>query len=98
MKIEKLETSSELTLTVSGYLDTATAPELEATLKASIEGKTSLIFDFTDLVYMSSSGIRILIYARKYMADKGTMVVRNVQKSVYDVMEMVGLTDMLTLK
>ncbi len=98
MTINKTETQNELTLSVSGYLDTATSPQLEAELKKSLDDKTSLILDLAGVEYMSSSGIRVLIYANKVMSSKGKMVVRNVQKSVLDVIEMVGLTDALTIE
>lgn len=55
---------TELSVLLSGRLDTTTAPELEAKLRYVIDGATMLTFDFTDLEYISSAGLRILIWRR----------------------------------
>ena len=57
MNIEKNENGKELTIILSGRLDTTTAPLLEAELKKSIGGVEQLIFDFAALEYLSSAGL-----------------------------------------
>jgi anti-sigma B factor antagonist len=89
--------TKQLTLTLEGRLDTTTAPVLEKDLKASLEGVDSLILDFTDLVYLSSAGIRVLILAQKLMKPPKEMMIRNVNEMVYEVFEMTGLTDVIKI-
>ena len=74
MIIKKSWNGSELIVFVSGRLDTITAPQLESDLKDSIEGVTSLILDFSDLSYISSAGLRVLLSTQKQMLKQGKMV------------------------
>ena len=59
MTINKKSEGEKLTLTLSGRLDTNTSPALEAELKHSVDGVKELIFDFSDVEYISSAGLRI---------------------------------------
>jgi len=47
MTIEKTVNGTELTMILSGRLDTTTAPQLETELKARIDGVEHLVLDFT---------------------------------------------------
>ena len=61
MTIEKNLNGTELNLKVSGRLDTTTAPALDAELKENLEGIDNLVLDFTQLEYLSSAGLRVLL-------------------------------------
>lgn len=98
MEIRKTQNGTELVLAVSGRLDTNTSRQLEAELKVSISGITSLIFDFAEIEYISSAGLRVLVDAQMVMNDQGTMIIRNSNKSVMDVFEITGFTDIFTIE
>lgn len=98
MTINKQDNGMELVLSLEGRLDTATAPFLEAELKKSVGDKTSLIFDFSALEYISSAGLRVLLSAQKVMNHQGSMTVRNVNESVMEVFEITGFCDILTIE
>lgn len=98
MTIKKSLNGSELTVFVSGRLDTITAPQLESDLKDSIEGITSLILDFSDLSYISSAGLRVLLSTQKQMLKQGKMVIRNVNEAINEVFEITGFTEILTIE
>lgn len=98
MEIAKSGSAPDLTISVSGRLDTTTAPQLEAELKNSLEGITSLVFDLGGLEYISSAGLRVLLSAQKRMSKQGTMVVRNVRETVMDVFEVTGFSDVLSIE
>ena len=49
MTIETKKNGTELIIFLTGRLDTSTAPQLDATLKDSYAGLTSLIFDLAGL-------------------------------------------------
>jgi len=97
MTIHKTQTGTELTVTLSGRLDTTTAPQLEAELKSSLEGVTALTLDFKELEYISSAGLRVLLSAQKVMMRQGKMVVCNVNETILEVFEVTGFSDVLTL-
>ncbi len=98
MIINKTTEGATLTLALEGRLDTTTAPQLEAELKASLEGITALNLDLAQLDYLSSAGLRVLLGAQKQMNKQGTMVVRNVNDTIMEVFEVTGFTDILTIE
>lgn len=98
MTIDKKQQGAELVIALSGRLDTTTAPQLDAELKQSTDGVTSLVFDFSQLEYISSAGLRLLLVAQKVMNKQGTMVVRHVNETIMEVFEITGFSDMLTIE
>ncbi|MDY5700763.1 MAG: STAS domain-containing protein [Lachnospiraceae bacterium] len=98
MKIENTTNGNEMELVLSGRLDTITAPQLEAELKKNIDGITSLLFDFSDLEYLSSAGLRVLLAAQKIMNKQGSMVIKNVNDTIMEIFEVTGFVDILTIK
>lgn len=98
MEINKQADGGKLTLTLNGRLDTMTSPDLEAVLKESLDGVTELVFDCTDLEYISSAGLRVLLGAQKVMNNAGKMMIRNVNEPVMEVFEVTGFTDVFTIE
>ena len=98
MEIRKESRGSELTLKVSGRLDTTTAPQLEAALNAGLSGVRTLVFDLSELAYISSAGLRVLLAAQKTMSKQGSMVVRHATDAVMDIFDVTGFVDILTIE
>ena len=98
MNITKNKDGSKLTLTLEGRLDTTTAPQLEGELKGALEGVTNLEFDFQNLEYLSSAGLRVLLAAQKAMNKQGNMVIRHVNETIQEVFEVTGFVDILTVE
>ena len=98
MTIEKNLNGAELVVKVVGRLDTTTAPELEASLKESFDGLEKLVLDFSELDYLSSAGLRVLLQAQKTMNKQGEMIVKNVNETVSEIFEVTGFSDVLTIE
>ena len=98
MTINKKENGNELEIAVVGRLDTTTAPQLETELKRSIDGKEVLDFDFSELEYLSSAGLRVLLAAQKVMNKQGKMVIRHVNETIMEVFETTGFSEILTIE
>lgn len=98
MTINKKSEGEKLTLTLSGRLDTNTSPALEAELKHSVDGVKELIIDFSDVEYISSAGLRILLAAQKVMNRQGSMKLTGVSADVMEVFEITGFSDILTIE
>lgn len=98
MTIEKKLTGTELTITLTGRLDTTTAPEFENEFKASVSGIEKLVLDFAGLDYLSSAGLRVLLAAQKTMNKQGSMVVRNVNETIAEIFDITGFCDILTIE
>lgn len=98
MDINKSVEGKTLTLALTGRLDTSTAPQLEAELRDSLPGISSLILDFQALEYLSSAGLRVILTAQKTMNRQGSMVIRNVNETIMEVFEVTGFSDILTIE
>lgn len=97
MQIDQLKEGSTLTMKVSGRLDTMTAPQLESEITGHLDGITEFIMDFTDLEYISSAGLRVLLVTSKMMKGKGRFVIRNINETVREIFEVTGFLVSLRL-
>ena len=98
MNIMKTNEGTKLTLALEGRLDTTTAPQLEAEVKGALTGVTELVLDFSQLEYLSSAGLRVILAAQKLMNRQGKMVIRHVNETILEVFEVTGFIDILTIE
>ena len=98
LDITKTQNGNELVVALKGRLDTLTAPQLEEELNAATEGVDSLVFDFSELEYISSAGLRVLLSAQKTMNGKGSMTVKNVSDEIREIFDVTGFSDILTIE
>ncbi len=98
MNIATKKENGTLTITLSGRLDTTTAPELENVLNEQIAGITSLVFDLQSLAYTSSAGLRVFLKAQKLMNRQGEMKLIHTAQPIMEVFEMTGFTDIMTIE
>ena len=90
MQTEK--NGTELTIRLSGQLNTATAKKLSDLLDEELPGVQSLTFDFEGCSYVSSVGLRVLLNTYKQLkAAKGKMLLTNVGESFMEVLDATGL-------
>ena len=98
LSINKLQSAAQTIVALAGRLDTTTAPELEAQLRALLPETNTLVLDLTTLDYISSAGLRVLLVAQKEMnKKKGQLSLTHVNESVMEVLEVTGFTDILTI-
>ena len=98
LNIEKNTNETELTVVLTGRLDTTTAPELEKELRASLDGVSALTIDMAALEYISSAGLRVLLSAQKTMNKQGEMKVVHVGDTIMEIFEVTGFSDILTIE
>ena len=98
MTIEKKINGEALTLIVSGRLNTQTAPELEKELDSVLADIKELTFDFANLEYVSSAGLRVILKAQKAMNAQGSMKLTGVNDSIMEVFDITGFLDILTIE
>ena len=91
IKMKKADTT--LTVAVGGKLDTLSAPQLDEKVSAELEGVTKLIFDFKDLVYISSAGLRVLVAFAHTINDPNGIVIKNANEDVIGIFEVTGFID-----
>ncbi len=98
MDIEKQKNGKKLDIKLVGRLDTKTAPELMEVIDNDLSDVEELTFDLSELIYISSAGLRVILSAQKIMNQKGSMKVTNVQDIVMEVFESTGFVDILAFE
>jgi anti-sigma B factor antagonist len=84
-----------------GSLDSTTAPMLERELGPYLASTAqALVLDMDGVTFISSAGIRVILAARKQMADRsGTLLIANLQPPVAKAFDIVrALPDMAIFK
>lgn len=77
-----------------GRIDSYTAPDLEKVLKdLNQNGKYKLVFDMTDVDFMSSKGWWVLIETQKQCKryNRGELALAGVQSRIKESLELVGM-------
>ena len=97
MEFEKKKEGSKLLVTLKGRLDTTTAPILSAALEEESD-YTDIAFDFGELDYLSSSGLRLLFSCRKKLGGKEHVVVKNVNEVVAEIFRVTGFDKQITIE
>ena len=85
------------TLVLSGDLDTVTAGQLESTVKEILAGEQpGIVFDMGGITYVSSFGLRVIIYTSKAMRAHGArFAIHSVQDDVMEILKLSGLSKLL---
>ena len=98
MTIEKTIMNASASLKIIGRLDTSTAPELEATIDGCVSGIKELVLDCSELEYVSSAGLRVILKAQKLMNAQGNMKLTHVNETIMEVFDITGFADILTIE
>ena len=86
-----------LTIFLNGRVSSSNAADIENEINAIRASKkgTKTVIDAKNLEYISSAGLRVLLRLRK---EDPTLTMINVSPEVYDVLNMTGFTEILTVK
>jgi anti-anti-sigma factor len=97
MTITKTQAEAAEVLTLTGRIDTVTAPKLQEDLLEAVSSSESVVLDFADVDYVSSAGLRVILIGQKRAQGTGkTMTLKNVPREVMEVFEITGFSDILT--
>ena len=98
MNIIQNRNNNQLVIALEGRLDISTAPDLDKVVNNDLDGVTELVFDLEKLYYISSVGLRMLLFAQKKMNRQGSMKVINVNEMVMDVFAAMGFADIMKIE
>ncbi len=99
MNISKTNTDGTLTVALSGRLDTKTAPALQEELKNDVQGIQKLILDFSELEYISSAGLRVVLLLNKECAKEGaSLSVLHCNDVIREVFQLTGFDGILNIQ
>ena len=83
---------------IAGSLDSTTSPEAQKSLTAVLAGAKKVALDFSELDYISSAGLRVLLGAAKQLrASRGTLGMFGLNQSVREVFEISGFSTILSI-
>ena len=96
MEIKKVFDNNKATISISGWLDTQTAPEFKDVIEKLTDDITELVIDCEELEYVSSAGLRQLVAAHTKM--KGNLELNNVSDEIMYVLKTTGLDKVINIK
>ena len=84
-------------VSLSGQLNSGNSANAEdEILRLISEGNTKLLLDFTNLDYISSAGLRVvLVTAKRIKAERGRLILFGMQPQVREVFEISGFLNIL---
>ena len=82
---------------LSGRIDSNNAAETEEKIFAQIPGAEtqSVVLDASELEYISSAGLRVILRLKKTCPD---VSITGVNSEVYEILDMTGFTEMMTVE
>lgn len=100
MEIDHKVENGIINIAINGRLDAATSPVAEESIKKIMEAdENRLLFDFSNLEYLSSGGLRVILGAAKEIRRReGKVVLAALKPYVYEIFEVSGFTAMIPIK
>ena len=97
MDLTKQYNEKELTITVKGKIDTINAPDFENEITDEMGKFDSLIINLSELEYISSSGLRVLIAVKKKLNPQNIPVTIKVNNIIKEIFVISGLDKVLDI-
>ena len=83
---------------IAGSLDSTTSPEAQKSLDKVVAGAKKVVLDFSQLDYISSAGLRVLLGAAKQLRSSGGKLgMFGLNQSVREVFEISGFSTILSV-
>jgi anti-sigma B factor antagonist len=100
MEINHKMENGILIIAIKGRLDAATSPAADETIKETMgQGSDRLLFDLSDLEYLSSGGLRVILSAAKEIRRrKGKVTLCCLNQYVDEIFEVSGFKSMIPIK
>ncbi|WP_213307598.1 STAS domain-containing protein [Paraburkholderia sacchari] len=98
MDISEVNEGAVLAIAVSGRLDSTTAGELEAVLPERVQNTQRVLLDLTDVQYVSSAGLRVMLKAAKVAKGTGhELVLAGLAAPVREVFQVIGFDSLFSI-
>lgn len=83
---------------VVGRLDSVTCSDLEdKTMRTIAEGDTNLVLELSDVPFISSAGLRVILLATKKVQGTGKLVLCGLKPQVHEIIEMAGFHNIIKI-
>jgi len=95
-KLSIKKTGTTLYINLGYQLSVENAPNLQESLNAyTKQDIEKIVFDATDLVHLSSVGVRVIMFAHNKFKKKPKIIFVNCAKAIYDTLDLVGITNII---
>ena len=71
---------------------------IKKAVKSNLPKCEKMIFDFTNANYITSAGLRVLVYAQRELMKKGGVEITGVNDSIKNVFTVTGIYKVLKIK
>lgn len=97
---KKIDDEGVLLVKAQGKIDLETAPEYGTTVSDAIEDNDAheVILDFSEISYISSIGLRIILELHKKMQEIGILKIKNASQDILNVFNMTGFSKFLNIE
>ena len=99
MELKSYQENNATVIEIIGHLDTMTAPEYEKQMTEVMKGDSKIfIADCTQLDYISSSGLRVLLMTLKNISNKGgKFILFGMQESIFEVFKICRFDNLFSI-
>ena len=86
-------------LNLKGRLDATNSGQVQAKIMEELKkGCKKMIINFSEVIYISSAGLRVLIFATKYFArNSSPFAICAIDENIMKVFEISGLVNLFTI-
>ncbi len=95
MEITRKQIGTTLILSVNGQMDTNSSRIAEEEVRKGLDGVKELYWDFSNLTYLTSAGIRVLLIAESMLENGAVMKVIHANDAVRNAFYLTNLSAML---
>ena len=89
---------NKLYVKYTGKINIENSNEINASIQDNLKDIKELVFDFSEIPYISSAGLRMIHSVYKTLSNqKGSLYIKNANQDVKNVFEISGFQTFLTL-
>jgi len=98
MNVTSSTVDSITIIEATGSIDSKTAPEFERNALTAIQGQSAVIIDLSNVEFLSSAGLRVLLMIyRQVKAKNGKVVLVGTSEEIQDIMANTGFLTFFSL-
>jgi anti-sigma B factor antagonist len=99
LDITTADREGKTVLSITGRIDTSTAPDLEQAINRQIdEQKRQILLDFSGVTYISSGGLRVLLATAKKLKNPGDkFALCSLSPEVLKILKLAGFTSIFSI-
>jgi anti-sigma B factor antagonist len=98
MTITKEKKGDVVTLLIEGSINTQTSEAFQKAMEGALASSHNIVVDLAATDYISSSGLRVFLWAQNEIEGKGSMVIKHISPDVKEVFDMTGFSSILSLE